>query len=78
MSLTANQEQAVSDHLKQNPETCQCGKNDWEYGDIQLPAAELVGNNQTVEPSREFVEIKCRKCGDAKTVDVERAGIPPV
>lgn len=78
MPLSQAQEQALSDHLSRNQLRCVCGKSDWEFGDKQLPIADLDVTGRTLQPSREFVEVTCRSCGHAEAVDCEKAGIPPV
>lgn len=77
MALSANQEKALSDYLSRNPKLCsQCDKSDWEFGDRQLPAAEVYVEPQKIEPSKWFVELRCRSCGHLEAVDCIEAGIP--
>jgi predicted nucleic-acid-binding Zn-ribbon protein len=79
MSLSDTQSKALEDYLSRKPETCpKCGKNDWEFGEIQLGAADLVLGDQKVEPKRPFVEIICRSCDERQAIDCESAGIPEV
>jgi len=78
-TLSDTQSKALEDYLSRNPTSCsKCGKNDWEFGEIQLGAADLVLEDQKVEPRRPFVEILCRSCDEAQTIDCDKAGIPEV
>jgi predicted nucleic-acid-binding Zn-ribbon protein len=79
MSLSNTQSKALEDYLSTNPTMCaKCGQNDWEFGEIQLGAADLTLGNQAVKPKGPFVEIICRSCDVPQAIDCDSAGIPEV
>ena len=79
MSLSESQTEALNHYLSSNRETCpKCGSDDWEFGDIELPAAEVTLGNEEIKPSGQFVEITCRSRGETQAIDCIEAGIPEV
>jgi predicted nucleic-acid-binding Zn-ribbon protein len=76
--LSEEQKAALTDYLSRKPKKCKnCGATDWEFGEIEIVAAELVfSDSQKVEPSPgPFVELTCRSCGSKETVDCDEAGL---
>ena len=74
--LSEEQKAALTDYLSRKK--CKnCGATDWEFGEIEVVAAELVfSDSQKVEPSPgPFVEVTCRSCGWKETVDCDEAGL---
>jgi hypothetical protein len=42
MELSEVQRKQLGDYLSSQAKSCsKCGSNDWEFGEIQLPAAEI-------------------------------------
>ena len=76
MTLSETQASKLNEYLSTHPRTCtKCGGSDWEFGDIQLPAAELTLGDEEIKASREFVEISCKRCGEPQAIDCAEAGL---
>jgi predicted nucleic-acid-binding Zn-ribbon protein len=76
MGLSDLQRKQLGDYLLSHAKSCsKCGRTDWEFGNIQLPAAEIDFGNKKVEPSRLFVDITCRSCGSSEAIDCVDADI---
>lgn len=75
MNLSEGQRKQLGNYLSNQNKICKCGSNDWEFGETQLPIAGIDLGNRKIDPSRMFVDITCRSCGDSEAIDCERAGI---
>jgi hypothetical protein len=78
MPLSNVQRDALTDYLSRNPKTCGgCGGTTWDYGDIDVYAADLMASPQEVETNGlTYVRITCQSCGKEEGVDCREAGIP--
>jgi predicted nucleic-acid-binding Zn-ribbon protein len=76
MGLSEQQRKQLGNYLSTQSKSCsKCGSNDWKFGEIQLPIPDIDFGNRKIEPSRLFVDITCRSCGDSEAIDCEHAGI---
>jgi len=76
--LSEKQRADLNDYLLRNPKACgNCGRTDWELGEIGVFAADLTfGNSEKLKPHPgPFVEVTCRSCGSIETVDCDEAGL---
>jgi len=76
--LSEEQKADLTDYLSRKPKECKnCGGTDWEFGEIEIVAADLIFSDlQQVEPSPgPFVELTCQSCGAKHTVDCDEAGL---
>jgi hypothetical protein len=77
-ALSQAQRDALNDYLSQNPKKCaKCGATSWDYGEIDVYAADVVSGSQEVEPldGLTYVRVTCQSCGEEDAVDCREAGI---
>jgi hypothetical protein len=67
----------LADHLAWNPKTCgNWGSTEWTFGEVQVNAADLVGDSQKVPVGGDlYVDLKCNSCGEPESVDCDEAGL---
>lgn len=78
MPISEAQRQAAEDYLSRNPKTCgNCGGTDWEFGEIDVYAADASVTPQPIKPGGlTYLRVTCRSCGEEDAIDCAEAGIP--